>query len=440
MHTLATFVSSLLALSLALPAQEAGAPPQAPAKKRAADADAIAELLTQGGEDLQVFNDHVVTLANPFMEGRLPGTRGMEIASQYMEYWFDRAGAEPAFKDAKGSTPWRQPFPLGGTVFIEDAQLQVEGHPLALQAGADFIGTLLGQGSTTAEAVFVGYGIGRGPNDFSSVPDDLDLTGKIAVAFRFEPMDEAGKSKWATDGDPWSAAAGFETKLRFLQRRKVGGVVFVNPPGCADPRAQTLETAPSMTQRRFPVLQVSTAAGEKLVAALDLGSKTLTELRSLADAGGGCVAGKNQLVAGVLLGEKTQIAENVGALLPGKGALADQYIVIGAHLDHLGMGDFGSRSGPGKLHPGADDNATGSAALLMLADKLKRDYDKMAGPLRSILFLAFSAEESGLNGSQYYVRHPLVPLEQHALMINFDMIGRIRNKRLSVPCPMHASA
>jgi Zn-dependent M28 family amino/carboxypeptidase len=120
--------------------------------------------------------------------------------------------------------------------------------------------------------------------------------------------------------------------------------------------------------------------------------------------------------------------------LRGKGALAEELVIIGAHLDHLGMGEFGSRSGPGELHPGADDNASGSAAILMLADKLKAEYDAMpqGAEARSILFILFSGEESGLHGSHFYVNNPPYALADTALMINFDMIGRIQNRRLQI--------
>ena len=133
------------------------------------------------------------------------------------------------------------------------------------------------------------------------------------------------------------------------------------------------------------------------------------------------------------------MAANVGGVLPGRGSLADEVLVLGAHLDHLGMGNFSSRDKANagkKLHPGADDNASGVTAVMMIADRLVKDYAAMPAdqPLRTIVFLALDAEESGLNGANYYVNNPLPghKIEQHALMCNFDMIGRITNKRLSI--------
>ncbi|UYV13632.1 MAG: M28 family peptidase [Phycisphaera sp.] len=125
-------------------------------------------------------------------------------------------------------------------------------------------------------------------------------------------------------------------------------------------------------------------------------------------------------------------AENVAGLIRGSGDLASQYIVIGAHLDHLGDGQFGSRGETGSLHPGADDNASGVAGMLLMARGLAGDYAKLDGDRRSVLFIAFSGEESGLNGATFYVNNPVSPITTHTLMINFDMIGRIKDGRLSV--------
>jgi Zn-dependent M28 family amino/carboxypeptidase len=163
---------------------------------------------------------------------------------------------------------------------------------------------------------------------------------------------------------------------------------------------------------------------------------TLTELRRKADRAGGVVDLGGEVTVAAKLEQKEMFGENVGGMIPGRGALKDEWIVIGGHLDHLGIGLYGARNPRrvGELHPGADDNASGSAAILMLADSLSKVYANLpdATPARSLLLIGFDAEEAGLHGSRYYVDNPIVPIEKHALMINFDMIGRIVNKRLSV--------
>lgn len=122
--------------------------------------------------------------------------------------------------------------------------------------------------------------------------------------------------------------------------------------------------------------------------------------------------------------------QNVVALLPGTDpALAGEYVVVGAHLDHLGRSAAGALDPEAKdaIRNGADDNASGTAAVLELARLLARRPAK-----RSILFVDFSGEELGVLGSQYFVEHPPVPLDRVQAMLNFDMVGRLRDSKLIV--------
>jgi len=123
-------------------------------------------------------------------------------------------------------------------------------------------------------------------------------------------------------------------------------------------------------------------------------------------------------------------AKNVIGLLPGRDpVLRNETVIVGAHYDHLGLGGFGSldADSTGQVHNGADDNASGSAMLIRIAEQLAQNP-----PARTVLFLAFSGEELGLLGSAHYVRNPVYPLSTTMAMINLDMVGRLRNKRLIV--------
>jgi hypothetical protein len=123
--------------------------------------------------------------------------------------------------------------------------------------------------------------------------------------------------------------------------------------------------------------------------------------------------------------------KNVVGVLPGRGPLAGQVVVLGAHYDHLGRGGPGGGSldpdSLGVIHNGADDNASGTAALLEAARLLR---GKLQGDRRTIVFVAFTAEESGLIGSSHYVRHPVHAIDSTVAMLNFDMVGRLREDRL----------
>jgi len=126
--------------------------------------------------------------------------------------------------------------------------------------------------------------------------------------------------------------------------------------------------------------------------------------------------------------DKTVKTCNVVGFIEGNDAiLKNEYIVLGAHYDHLGLGGPSSKSDKrNTIHYGADDNASGTAALLEIAEKIGSQKDRLK---RSIIFIAFGAEEQGLLGSQYFVENPLVPLSQIKLMINMDMVGRLNNEK-----------
>ncbi len=126
---------------------------------------------------------------------------------------------------------------------------------------------------------------------------------------------------------------------------------------------------------------------------------------------------------------------NVLGLIPGTGWMADEYVVIGAHFDHVGMGAFGSLA-PGTIaiHNGADDNASGTVGLLETARRLIEIAKASPAnvPRRSILFISFSGEELGLLGSKHYVDHPRFELKNTVAMLNLDMVGRVSDNKLTV--------
>ncbi len=128
---------------------------------------------------------------------------------------------------------------------------------------------------------------------------------------------------------------------------------------------------------------------------------------------------------------KTETSNVIG-VLPGKGELADQTVVIGAHYDHVGMGGYGSLA-PGTIavHNGADDNASGTATVLSSAAQVKTRLDSKESH-RRVVFIAFTGEERGLLGSKHYVRNPRFPLESTVAMVNLDMVGRLRDNELTV--------
>jgi len=399
------------------------------------DAAIVARALEIGGPDVQRYDQHITTLANPFMQGRLPGTAGIERAAQYIEFYLDKFGLEPISDSASG---YRQPFQSGSFIDVTERRLSAElpsGENLTLRPGRDFnvLGTS-GNGFFTAPITFVGYSITDGPDGYTSYPDEINLRGRWAMVARYEPMTDEGRSQWTRRN--WSPAAGLTTKFNAAVERGAAGIILVNPPETGRTQLDDERSLTGPTLTDIPVIHMSYEAADRLVRAGDAQGRGFTDLRRLADEGHAPVRLDTSLTAGVRLERRPINTDNVGAILPGRGALADEFIVIGAHYDHIGPGYFGSRAPNmrGTLHAGADDNASGSAAVLLIAEKLAESYANLPddADARSIIFLWFSAEESGLHGARYYVNNPVRPLNKTMAMINLDMVGRIRNDRLSV--------
>ncbi len=416
----------------------------------------VAELFSTLGPDVSRYTQHVMTLANPFFEGRAPGTRGNEIAQEYIEFWFKQFGLAPAFTESVTITAadgaevvadvptYRQPFEVGLEMYVDNAALSMSlggADSMVLTPGRDFtVLGMSGSGDLTAPIAFVGYSIVGGLQEYGSYfGDNADLTGKIALILRFEPMDDGGRSKWVRDGvEGWSSYSALAPKISAAVRRGAVGVIVVNPPGAQDDRAGKLATWRETTGQggsgRVPVVMITEDAADRLVRAGDTKGRSLLDFRMIADEKGEIIDLPNAtLTFNVATRFAPNRTANMGAILPGRGSLADEYVIIGSHFDHVGYGWFGSRTGEsGVIHPGADDNASGTSGMLLLAERLTKAYAAAdaSADLRSVFFMGYSAEESGLNGSAHYVQNMVFPKEKHTIMLNLDMIGRVREGNL----------
>lgn len=394
------------------------------------------------------YKQHLFTLADPSMEGRAPGSAGIEKAAVYIEGQLKSFGLAPAFPTAKpgeaaaegaARDSYRQWFNHGGRLVASTQVVALPEKPdQVFAAGTDFnVVGLSSSAKATGKLVFAGYAINEPDRQWTTFADDANLNGAIVMVLRFEPMTDQGKSKWSDDSG-WSIAAGLESKVRRAFAAGAGGVVIVNPPGAADARVKTLETVDSLTSRRSgqgPVVMMTPEAADRLLASCG-STRNLLSLREAADAKAEVIEIGGSVTLEAKIDRQAIETANVGGMLRGKGALADEIVVIGAHYDHLGMGLFGSMSSDGrnKLHPGADDNASGSSGNLLVAEQMAKAYAALpaGASARSVLFLWFSAEESGLNGSRYYTRNMIAPAEKHTIMLNMDMIGSLRQGRLEV--------
>ena len=435
------------ALGLAVAQQATSATAVATSPARAVtDNGPTAEVLeTLTPEQLEYFQ-HVTTLSNPFFEGRGPGTRGNVLAAEYMEWHFKKMNLTPAFPlvetvDGKEVvTPFasfRQPFSVAGGSKLKSSTLAAGGVTLKQGTQYEIVGAS-GSGEVTGELAFVGFGIEKGKagyNSFAGLEGEKPLEGKLAILLRYEPMDDEGNSQWreggAESGAGFSDASSLPSKIRSTVERGAAGIILVSPSHAKDQRAKVLESMQSArmgARRDIPVAMATPAAMDILLKAAGTTETVEGLLKAANAAGASRMLGGSVKLAAEIVREKP-LTENVGAVLAGAGPLVNQFIIIGGHYDHVGYGFSGSRSlnGAGKIHPGADDNASGTAGVLMVAKMLASDYAELAGPnRRSIMFVGFSGEELGLLGSRHMTRNMPITADQATVMLNMDMTGRVR--------------
>jgi hypothetical protein len=345
------------------------------------------DLLTRGQVGAMA---HVRYLADDGLEGRAVASPGERCAGDYLADRFAELGLEPAGRQGN----YFQPFSVRrGAELGTGNRLSVAGRtydigtdwtPLGFSASADLDG----------ELVYGGHGLSSPGN-----PEDryahLDITGKVVV---IEPGDPD-----AVHGASFRADAHF--KATVAAGRGAAGVLLLQADGGALPRPE----AETRAMLSIPVAVVGAEAAEavRAAAAEDATVELRTDVRPT-----------------------EAEARNVVALLRGSHpTLRDEYVVVGAHYDHLGLGGEGSLAPDERsIHNGADDNASGSAALLEIARALA------AGPPldRSVIFAAFTGEERGLWGSARFVAEPPVALERVVAMLNLDMVGRVVDDQLTV--------
>mgnify|MGYP003629719361 CR=1 FL=1 len=403
-------------------------------------------------------------IADPSMEGRVPGSRGIEEAATYIEDFVAALGLTPAFPetetvetetaqdDTQVSTPFttfRQPIQMGSHTAAATQSLAIGNHTFT--PDIDF-SPLAYSGSATISApiAFVGYAIVSGPNHYLGFETTESIQGKVALCLNYEPMDDQGNSLWR-EGD-WSHNSRLTYKVSALERRGAAAVIIVSPPKANDDRTFILESIESTSppsnkvgertgpQYDIPVIHVTAEVANALLIHTNDSANTDYTLDSLTaqanQAGIVLPLGDLPVDLDIQLERTPRFTSNIGAILPGQGALKDEYVVIGSHYDHVGYGKFGSRTPhrKGEVHPGADDNGSGTTANMIAAQTLTQRYQLLAEnqSARSILFLWFTAEESGLNGSRHYVQNPVTDLDNHVIMLNMDMVGTLDDQLLEI--------
>ncbi len=370
---------------------------------------------------------YVKFLAADNMRGRATGSPELEKAADFIAGRFKAFGLKPVEGDS-----YFQSFEV-----TTSARLGSKNNLAAVSGGKrtrlkfqrDFVPlNLSSKGKVSGGVVFAGYGITAPEYNYDDYAS-LDVKNKIVLILRHEPQEFDEKSVF--DGKVYTAHAQIFAKAANAKMHGARAILMVNDvaahPSDPDQLEKFGETSGpgnagiAFVQVRAEVadqwLEASGQSLEKLQAEID---KTLKPASFALPA-------SLALELNVDVERENKTVHNVAGYLPGE---TDEYVILGAHYDHLGLGEQFTLAPSlvGTVHPGADDNASGTAGVLELAHW----FQGQPKHKRGILFLAFAGEELGLLGSSYYANHPDLPLGKAVTMINLDMIGRLRDKKVYV--------
>jgi hypothetical protein len=376
--------------------------------------------------DANQYLEDIKYLASDQLKGREDGTPELDKAGEYIAKQFRSFGLRPAGDGGR----YLQPFQVTTSTRPGQANRFVysEGpHQASLKFDTEFRPlSLSANGNAAGQVVFAGYGITApeyGYDDYSG----LDVRNKLVLILRHEPQEFDEKSIFA--GRIYTNHAQVESKAVNARAHGASAVVFVSDSPTHHSESDDIEKlgrAVGPGDAGIPFVQVKTQVAdewlrlaghslEEVVKGID------TDLRPRSFA----LPASLRLDISVDLLRKSHAVSNVVGYLPGA---SDEYVIVGAHYDHVGLGNQYSMepSKKGTVHPGADDNASGTAGVIELA----RWFAKQPKHRRGILFIAFAGEEFGLLGSNHFVEAPALPLEKAVTMINLDMIGRLREGKL----------
>lgn len=376
-----------------------------------------------GPADSQRYLSDIKTLTEDKMEGRGDGTKGLLRAEHLLESRYKSLGLAPA-----GTQGFLQPFTV-----TTGAKLKGKNHVIyqlaesktELKLEQDYVPFSFSEsGSAIAPLIFAGYGITAdefGYDDYTGIA----VKDKIAVVLRYEPTSFAAK----TGNQGLTHHSQLITKAINARNHGAKGLILVNGK-LGDGEEDLLTHFGSVSgPENVGILfaQVKNSIAQNWFQAA---GKSLKDVQEQINASGKpfsfAFSDRLQAMLSIQIETTHAAVNNVLAYLPGK---TDEYIILGAHYDHLGRGNSDSLapSQIGQIHPGADDNASGTAGVLELA----RLFSSMKGQLqRGILFASFAGEELGLLGSAAWVKNPTRPLDKAVAMFNMDMIGRIKDDKV----------
>jgi len=364
---------------------------------------------------------NVSWLADDAREGRETDSEGCRESARWIAARMKQMGLAPAPGVESHLVSWYLP---GGVPDPKGCSLEVvRGEETrAFAYGKEFVAVEGGAaGEVDAPAVFSGYGITApdlGYDDYAK----NDAKGRVAFVFRHEPREKDAASRWG--GDRLTPHSWFQTKAAAAAKAGAAALVVVQDPLNHEDDGLDASATGLRGGLPLPLFFATRAVAEEVLRGTGLSPAALQ--RSIDEADAPAAVDTSGVRVRLKSRLRTSTSENVVGVLRGTDpVLREQWVVVGAHYDHVGRGQGGGMDPKqyGQVHNGADDNASGTAALLEVAGWFA---GRKEGTRRSLLFAAYSGEEKGLLGSRALVQQGLPPRESIVCMVNLDMVGRYR--------------
>ena len=376
--------------------------------------------------DPNLYLDDVKYLASPELKGRATGSPELETAAAFIAGKFREFGLKPV-----PGRSYLQDFPVTTSAQLGAANrfgFTENGQSTVLECARDFVPFNFSSSTKAAgTVVFAGYGI-TAPEYHYDDYAGLDVKGKLVVVLRHEPQENDEKSVF--DGKRLTAHAQFVNKAANAKMHGAAGLILIDDRANHPSQPWELVKFGSTEGPLDAGLAIVEVKEELVDRWFEDAGKSLDQIEADIDKDlkpeSFAFPGTIRVDAQVDIKRVVKTVHNVAAYLAGSTA---EYVILGAHYDHLGMGgQYSLTPSVTAIHPGADDNASGTAGVIELA----RWFSKQPKQKRGILFLTFAGEEMGLLGSAWYVAHPELPLDRAVAMINMDMIGRIREGKVYI--------
>jgi len=376
---------------------------------------------------------HMDFIASDELEGRATGEAGLDVAARYLAVQAAKLGLKPAGENGD----YFQHYALSERSYLNEESsisiIDAEGN-VSVDPHSFFVLPSPVKDTTEieGEVVFAGYGIYEPDLEYNDF-EGIDIQGKVVLIMDRAPMNEDGTE--SQFGEKWLGMQNFQNKLQFMMMRQPKAILLVFDPKSGNNSIEDINPAiagylsKSISMKKDEPAPTQELPGPKIVlihrsvadAILDEAGESLEEIQEEIDTSleprSFDVEDTRVNITLTMKNEDHDVPNVFGYIEGSDPELKDEFVFYLAHFDHVGTGENG------EVFNGADDNASGTVALLEIAEAWMAEKK---APARSVGFLWVSGEEIGLYGSRYFSEHPLIPLEDIAAVINLDMVGRVK--------------